>query len=272
MKGIINYLFFILLGGFCGWSCNDEGLSVPDDTQDLRVIISLLQPARIDNDLTRSTMDYFNYNRIDDLNVAIYLTDGTALVRYFDASSSENGNPGFPIESGEATLELGRIAEFDRILLVSNLGRKLLQAEVGNHPDMLKSLKIRLPQGNIPETCVMFAESEVRNYRDGVLFLRAELMRTLSMVTVSVEMGGSLMEGIEITPSRVNICNVPISCLLGYPNATTSDTDKPAKEGYGIVFENRLVLNKSGDRFGVENHQSGTQALFLFEKCAGSNG
>lgn len=208
---------------------------------------------------------------VQDLNVIVYFDDKNPEVFYFDASDNR-----LPLESGANRMfEINglNIVQVDQIsiYLVANYGEPLSASNIGT-PDDLKSLKLVLPAEYLPpENCVMFAYAGTKSLTgtDDIIYLDAELERTLAKVTLSVEGCDNLKEGLRITPYSFHIFNVPKEMWLAEDQSAgrinKASEANIAKYGYEMSINIGTVTR--GVSIGDHNSQAFT--LFLFENKQG---
>lgn len=245
-----------------------------------------------------------DFDRIANLNVVV--ADGTGSIHsihYYDGNNLEGADPAFSTIDGG--LEVHFSEEYIRtndlasktIYLVANYGSNLSTRRLENI-EALRSLK----QGSsdtpgVPNGCMMFAEVEDNGetHTHGSTTgktLKAELKRTVAMVTVAID-GSGLNKNIMITPTAISLHRVPTDCYIGKPNndVTAGENGRIAEIGEfkdalqyswdpivgtatqtGGYSEWRLHGTATGGHYSKDNYGDQSIApLFLFENLHGED-
>lgn len=266
IKKAIAILMFILPVALL-LSCvgdDEHGETINEDFSKVSLEIALPSPSKIQT-FIRSSSHRTDYNTLNDVNIIAYHKDGTVSILYYDDSSEELSSQNSIVIKYDFDKTIGQIA------LVGNFGSKIPAAEAGNNIETLRARTVAIDNSNIPTHCLMFAEATPTGVINGRMQMRADMVRSLAMVTVSME-SASLKEGLSIKPVKIGIRNVPrFSHFIkdNKANATNIRT-----EGYSIDNINWGVLSGSNMSIGADNHQTtgGGDALFLFENKQGNKG
>lgn len=255
-KKTIEILMFVLPFVLFISCIQDEHEDIADnDIKSIELSITLPDPVEI-VPTTRSLSSRTDYSNLDDLNIVAYHKDGTATVLFIRKDS-----PGWSVESGSVIIKHDYYSSIRHLSVVANWG-EALTSQAGNSPEYLKSMQFSGFRD------VMYADAMYMGESGGRSQIEADLVRTIAMVTVSLEVDGTLKDGLNIKPTRVSVKNVPGSVYLGKDNKAGSgniETD-------GDVIDNLDWGTLSNDNLSVgeTNHSiTGENALFLYENKQG---
>lgn len=266
IKKAIAILMFILPVALL-LSCvgdDEHGETANEDFGKVSVEIALPSPSKIQTSV-RSSSHRTDYNTLNDVNLIAYHKDGTVSIIYYGGSSEELSSQNNIVIKYDFDKTIGQIA------LVGNFGSKIPAAEAGNYIETLRARTVTIDNSNIPVGCLMYAEATPTGIINGRMQMRAEMVRSLAMVTVSME-SASLKEGLSIKPVKIGIRNVPRFSHFIKDNKANATNIRA--EGYSIDNINWGVLSGSNMSIGADNHQTtgGGDALFLFENKQGNKG
>ena len=234
IRQLCQWIGGIILGVcFTLTSCvNDLDDNTPPDAKSVSLSIKLPQPIA-QNVSTRAGAT--DFNTIKDLNVII--ADGENIIGrgyyYFtEQSATENSNPKvtwaadngtITIHFDQETTALDNLTQKD-FYIVANYGK--IDESKAKTIAQLKNLKeVSTSTPGVPAGCAMFAKAApagMHQHQDGTagLTMKAELKRTVAMVTVEVD-GSKLNKNICLSNFSISLHNVPTECTIGTDNQPT---------------------------------------------------
>ena len=271
----------VILSIFILPSCIDDSLDnqcPADEVVDVRMTITLPEPI-VKSISTKAYSTRTDYNTVNDINVLVFNSSGTALIGsyYFDAtytgvSPLPTISPSLPLNSGnlQTTITFNDVEPTSKFYLVGNFGSKITSTVSITSLNDLKNLKQNASNG-IPLTCMMYAEA-TPTVVGSTTYMDAKLIRTLSMVTVKVDgtnLSVSTGKEIRIIPKRIRLRNVPTSCVLGndIPNVGGSNATNVLAGDSAIIAWGTL---SSATPTTLGGHETSAIPLFQFENRQGS--
>ena len=259
-------------------SCVDEPDCSLNNEKLVDVKLTITLPEPISKSVTTKA-PRTDYNTVNDLNVLVFNTTGTLLLDsyYFDASYTGSSpfptvTPSLPLNSSptdntSATIHICDVEPTSKFYLVANYGSLISVANV----TALKNLTQTATNG-IPTSCMMYAEATNNGGTQYILEKKAELVRTLSMITVKID-GTNLSVGtgkeIRIIPKTIKLRNVPTSCVLG------SDIDNVGTNATNILAGDEAIVTSWGTLTSATGtkiaggHEETAVPLFQFENKQG---
>ncbi len=259
-------------------SCVDEPDCSLNNEKLVDVKLTITLPEPISKSVTTKA-PRTDYNTVNDLNVLVFNTTGTLLLDsyYFDASYTGSSpfptvTPSLPLNSSptdntSATIHICDVEPTSKFYLVANYGSLISVANV----TALKNLTQTATNG-IPTSCMMYAEATNNGGTQYILEKKAELVRTLSMITVKID-GTNLSVGtgkeIRIIPKTIKLRNVPTSCVLG------SDIDNVGTNATNILAGDEAIVTSWGTLTSATGtkiaggHEETAVPLFQFENMQG---
>lgn len=311
IQQLCQWIGGIILGVcFTLTSCvNDLDDNMPTNAKSVSLSIKLPQPIA-QNVSTRAGAT--DFNTIKDLNVII--ADGENIIGrgyyYFtEQSAAEKPATGnfdptisWVTKNGTITIHFGPEATAQDNLtkkdfyIVANYGK--IDENKAKTITQLKNLKeVSTSTPGVPAGCAMFAKADpagMHQHQDGTagLTMKAELKRTVAMVTVEVD-GSKLNKNICLSNFSISLHNVPTECTIGTDNQPT-DLKKFSPTGefkeYQQLAWNPIVGEASKTNCGRETWKSYQQKagkhyaepdantsdkdvdpLFLFENIHGAD-
>ena len=291
----------ILMGGFLFNSCTDEldGRSVINtETEDINLTISV--DGMREKVLTKADIDNRRAN-IHDINIVFADAEGN-IVGEPVRITADNATPTPSIdaettglvsadfETGDISYHIGTADmennEFTDIYVVANLlNEKGELIEIPSSVTTVQALK-ELRQGVTYATaagqyCTMFGkaiiDSENTNHtHSGATTYTVSLKRTVAMITLGID-GSELRQGVIIEPTKMELCNVPVTCSISDDIQNIPDeTSEISTSGQGIDIRwSPIACAAMGDGYiqkapNDDPHGTESSALFLFENLQGT--
>lgn len=236
---LVGSLLFML--GIClHTSCSDEevgGGSVSGQKGGITLNIKLPDPI-VKNPMTRGATDF---DEIRNLNIIV--ANGTddasdVIGAFYYSEEDQQDQP--VIDKNNQSISAHFSKEFVKenglssktFFIVANNDQQLTPRDIPTVRD-LRAYKDKAERGIPANGCMMFAEAENEGGQhtdeDGTsgITLKAELERTVAMITVAVD-GQKLAKNVFIIPQSISVHNVPTSCTIGKPNIIeVNDKNEP---------------------------------------------
>lgn len=261
-------------------ACVDESCSLRNHGEpvDVRLVITLPKPP-VENMVTKAYSNRTDYSVVKDLNVLVFDKEGSALLGayYFDEAYNgvapqpevipslalNSGNEGF----GRTVISFTNMERDARYVLVANYGKLVTADRSIANVDDLKGLT-QVDADGRPDVCMMYAEAVPVTYGD-VVEMKAELVRTLAMVTVKLEGLADLDAGIRVAPLKIRLKNVPDRCAVSPLVRNTAGSSSVGVVANGEEVNTALWGTLSTSNPVLGGHETGAVPLFLFENCQG---
>lgn len=282
----------ILMGGTLFNSCTDEldGKSVINTgTEGINLTISV--DGMREKVLTRADIDNRRAN-IHDINIVFADAEEKIvdIVRITADNATENpsidaentGLVSADFETGDISYHIGTAdmesKEFTDIYVVANLlNEKGELIEIPNDVTTVQALK-ELRQGVSYATaagqyCTMFGKAEQKDATDthGGVTYSVSLKRTVAMITLGID-GSGLRQGVIIEPTKMELCNVPVTCSISEDVQNVPDeTSEISTSGQGIDIRwSPIACAAMGDGYiqkapNDNPHGAESSALYMFE-------
>ncbi len=262
-------------------SCVDEPDCSLNNEKLVDVKLTITLPEPISKSVTTKA-PRTDYNTVNDLNVLIFNASGNLIGSYY-FNEGDGGDPPqstvfptLPLNSSTLSTDItfyGVDPAYDKFYLVGNYGGPIPTSvtTVGQ----LKNLK-QIEATGIPTKCMMFAEAASNGGSGMFTYLKADLVRTLAMVTVKIEALADFRSDIRITPTKIRLLNVPNSCVLGnnldniddLDNAIGANSVTAVPTGDAAITTTWGTLTSTNTVLG--GHESTAIPLFMFENKQGN--
>ena len=217
-----------------------------------------------------------DYNTVNDLNVLIFNASGNLIGSYY-FNEGDGGDPPqstvfptLPLNSSTLSTDITFYdvdPAYDKFYLVGNYGGPIPTSvtTVGQ----LKNLK-QIEATGIPTKCMMYAEATANGGSGMFTYLKADLVRTLAMVTVQMQALADFRSDIRITPTKIRLQNVPDGCVLGSDlnNAIGANLVEAVSAGDAALTSTWGTLTSTNPVLG--GHESTAIPLFMFENKQGN--
>jgi len=259
-------------------SCIDEPDCSLNNDKLVDVKLTITLPEPISKSVTTKA-PRTDYNTVNDLNVLIFNASGNLISSYYfnegDVGDPPQSSvsPTLPLNSSTLSTDItfyGVDPAYDKFFLVGNYGGPIPSTitTVGQ----LKNLK-QIESTGIPTKCMMFAEAADNGGSGMFTYLKADLVRTLAMVTVQIDATNlSVGSGneIRIIPKTIKLRNVPTSCVLGNEINNVSGTNATNVLAGDEAIVSSWGMLTSASPGSVGGHEDTAIPLFQFENKQGN--